>query len=114
MPSLVDCRYQALLDQGFGPGHVNEMLLGWLQLNGATSDNINDAWIQMLESQGIVPPVNKTDGWYELLGLLGYEGHINDREMAFWCGGGILGPQPLTTDGGEILTTDGLEVITTG
>lgn len=65
------------------------MLLQWLQANGATSNNLNDAWSEMLVSKGYSPVIN--DGWYRLLDDLNYEGQLNDKEMAFWCTGGNLG-----------------------
>lgn len=87
MAQLNDCRHEALVAQ-FGAGHVNDLLLLWLQANGATSNQINGAWHEMLIAQGIARPFQISDGWYALLGSLGYEGSMNDRETAFWCEGG--------------------------
>lgn len=84
---LNDLRFQALRDQGF-TGSTNDMLLQWLQANGATSGQLNDAWSEMLVSKGFSLVIN--DGWYALLGDLGYEGQINDRELAFWSDGGLI------------------------
>lgn len=84
---LNDCRFTALRDQGF-TGQTNDMLLQWLQFNGATSDCLPDAWSEMLVSKGLSPVTN--DSWYALLGVLGYEGQINDREIDFWCDGGEI------------------------
>ena len=92
--SLVDCRYAALVTQGISPAHINGMELLWLQANGATSPCLSDAWLEMLAANGH-PNTTKTDGWFALLGSLGYTGHINDREEAFWCTGGGTLPPPV-------------------
>lgn len=119
MPTLNDCRLTALVGM-FGAGHVNDLLLLWLQANGATSSNLNDAWYEMLVAHQIVTPFHRNDAWYELLGSLGYTGSLNDREHEFWCvGGGVLPPPPpdedwITTDSGARLTNDaGTEFIVT-
>lgn len=91
MTTLNDARFQALLDQGF-TGATNDMMVPWLQLNGATSSNINDAWLEMLVFQGFSG--HRNDAWYALLGSLGYTGQLNDRELAFWADGGTLVPPP--------------------
>lgn len=92
MPQVNDCRHSALVSQ-FGSGHVNDLMLLWLQANGATSNHINDAWREMLIAQNVIPPFQINDGWYALLGALGYTGSLNDREHEFWCvGGGVFPP----------------------
>lgn len=92
MTTLLDARFDALRAQGF-TGAVNDMMVQWLQANGATSGVLADAWLEMLEANGIPAPANRTDGWYTLLGELGFtDGHINDREKAFWEAGGHIGP----------------------
>jgi hypothetical protein len=62
---------------------------------------ISDAWREMLLSQTGLPEENyhRNDYWYALLGTLGYEGSLNDRELAFWDNGGVLEPvEPPATD----------------
>ncbi len=89
MPQLNDCRYDALIAQGF-TGHTNDMLLAWAQSNGATSNQLNDALLETLIINGATSEA-LNDAWYEALGLLGIMGARNDRELAFWCdSGGIF------------------------
>jgi hypothetical protein len=91
--SLVDCRYAALRNQGYD-GHVNDMEMLWLVANGADPaiGSLMDRWRSMLLSQGFTPELDYAfnDAWYALLGDQGYTGHMNDRETAFWCAGGII------------------------
>ena len=79
------------------------MVLQWLQANGATSNNANDAWKEMLVAQTGLPEENyqRNDYWYELLILLGADPEaIPDMDNYFWCElGGIIG-----TDGPQIIT----------
>jgi hypothetical protein len=51
---------------------------------------LSDAWRYMLIGQTGLPSetYHRNDYWYELLGSLGYEGSLNDREYAFWEAGG--------------------------
>ena len=89
MATLMDARFEALRAQGF-TGATSDMLLQWLQANGATSNALPDAWAEMLLSQGFLQPL-RSDAWYQLLGDLGFEGNMNDRQLQFWLdGGGIL------------------------
>lgn len=92
MSQLNDCRHTALVGM-FGTGHTNDLLIQWLQANGATSNSISDAWMEMLIGQGAVVPFHRNDAWFDLLGDLGYEGSLNDRELEFWCAGGSIAPQ---------------------
>lgn len=91
--NLNDSRYLSLRAQGF-TGHVNTMLLRWLQANGATSGNISDAWREMLSANGRTGHVN--DSWRGLLNEIAppeIGRHINDLERWFWSptgGGGAL------------------------
>ncbi len=98
MSTLSDARFDALRGQGF-TGATSDMLLQWLQANGATSDAIPDAWEEMLTSNGY-PYGQRNDSWYAMLASLGFDtGAMNDREKAFWEAGGII------TDGGVRITT---------
>lgn len=100
MPTLSDERFQALRDQGF-TGATSDMILQWLQDAGATANAVPDAWKQMLLDFTGLPEENyhRNDYWYQLLEDLGYDGQMNDREMAFWEDGGVL-----STDGVKITT----------
>ena len=50
MATRNDDKFQALRDQGF-TGAMPDMTLQWLQFNGATSNSVSDAWVEMLQSQ---------------------------------------------------------------
>ena len=91
---LNDLRRAALYAQGIPPGHNNDMVLTWLQINGATGVNdLNDAWRAMLDAQLAenLRTGHVNDDWYTLLGTLGFTGTINEREWQFWYGGGTFG-----------------------
>ncbi len=88
MTTLSDARFEALRTQGF-IGSTSDMLLQWLHANGATSGHISDAWLEMLTAQGITAR-HTNDAWFEYLGSLGLTGTVNDRELAFWLGGGTF------------------------
>lgn len=98
MPTLSDERFQALRDQGF-TGATSDMILQWLLANGATTPCVPDAWKEMLLANTGLPEetYHRNDYWYQLLEDLGYDGQMNDREMAFWEDGGLL-----ETDGVKI------------
>ena len=88
MTTLTDARFEALRALGY-TGTTNDMLLQWLQFNGATSPCLPDAWLEYLNSIEILGAIGqRNDRWYQLLGLAGYTGQLNDRELAFWEGGG--------------------------
>ena len=91
---LNDLRRAALYAQGVPLGHNNDMVLTWLQINGATGVNdLNDAWRAMLDAQLAenLRTGHVNDDWYTLLGTLGFTGTINEREWKFWYGGGTFG-----------------------
>ena len=57
MGSVNDCKYNAL-SAVYGNGHINDLLLKFLQANGATSGSISDAWAEVAGG-GVNPlPVN--------------------------------------------------------
>ena len=92
---ISDAKYQAFVDIGLiGARPENE--LQWLQANGATANQINDAWREMLIARTGLPAENyqRNDYWYALLGDMGYEGQRNDRELAFWLNGGTFESAP--------------------
>jgi hypothetical protein len=57
---------------------LNTLMLAWLHDQGATSENLPDAWLEFLG------PGNRNDLWFAYLGGLGYAGALPDREHAFW------------------------------
>lgn len=90
--SINDAKFAALRGQGF-TGAQPDMTLAWLQANGAVSDNINDAWQEMLLAKIATPPgtsYQRNDFWLHLLGEQGYTGQLNDRALAFWEAGGVF------------------------
>ena len=90
MATLSDARFESLRAQGF-EGATSDMLLLWLQANGATSPAIPDAWAEMLAANGFSYG-QRNDSWYAFLGSLGNTGQLNDREMQFWESGGTINP----------------------
>ncbi len=109
MASLSDARFDALRTLLF-TGSTSDMLLAWLQDNGATAKAIPDAWKEMLASKLVATPTGqRTDDWYQLLGEQGFAGAMNDRELAFWDGGAVLPAATalLITEGGDVLVTEG-------
>ena len=55
MGSVNDCKYNAL-SAVFGSGQINDLLLKFLQANGATSGDINDAWSEVFGGGNTPPP----------------------------------------------------------
>jgi len=54
MPALTDVRFAKLRGLSH-TGSTSDMLLQWLQANGATSPSISDAWIEYLAAAGFGP-----------------------------------------------------------
>jgi hypothetical protein len=90
MSQLNDCLFAALRAQGF-VGHTNDMLLAWAQANGATSNQLNSALLELLLLSGATSN-DLNDAWYEALIFAGFTGSRNDMETQFWCDGGVLIP----------------------
>ncbi len=79
-----DNRFRTLRDLGY-TGATNDMLLQWYQANGATSNDLNDAAMEMLIAVGAVGgQVN--DKWFNVLRANGFEGQLNDMFTDFWRG----------------------------
>jgi len=103
MPALTDVRFDALRALGF-TGATSDMLLQWLQANGATSSSVPDAWNEMLAVQLLSGNTGqRSDDWRQLLATLGYaalagSAQVNDMELAFWEAGGTFGPPPPPED----------------
>jgi hypothetical protein len=119
MATISDARFDSLRGQGF-TGATSDMILQWLQANGATSAAIPDAWAEMLAANGFAYG-QRNDSWYEFLGSLGYTGNLNDRELQFWESGGTINPdgvritqQPVTWRGIEGATATFTVVATSG
>ena len=97
MATLTDAKWDALGAQGF-TGSISDRTLQWLVAGSVAPlpKSISDAWKNMLTNR-IFPAGNyqRNDSWYVYLGTLGFAGSLNDREMAFWLSGGVLGP-PIT------------------
>ena len=70
MSSVNTCKREALKAQTGLDEHLNTMELVYLQNNGATSNNLNDAWKEVLIQQGITPG-HITTMMYQWLGTLG-------------------------------------------
>ncbi len=68
-------------------GHINDLTVAWLQLKGATSTQINGAWVQLFAATllGSATGNFNTDA-YAYLGSLGHTGAINERWFSFWSG----------------------------
>lgn len=66
------------------------MLLAWLQsgpfgvMPPVEPKTVSDAWRAALPPPTPPTPYQRNDWWYAYLGDLGYEGSLNDRELAFW------------------------------
>mgnify|MGYP001052304603 CR=1 FL=1 len=89
MPTISDAIYSTLRGKG-KTGAVNDMLLQWLQDNGATSGNLATAWREMLDTKVAAPTGNNQTDWHYLLGVQGHTGSISDRAVQFWVGGAVL------------------------
>ena len=60
-------------------GDLNQLELEWLQLpaQGATSNDLNDAWAEFLDLAGF-------QSKSEWLDSLGHTGQLNDQQLAFY------------------------------
>lgn len=79
-----DKKYAAV---GGPPGHIDDLEIAYLQAEGATSDNVNDAWREVLTVKGFTTGNFNTD-LYAYLGSLGHTGALPDRLSQFWISGG--------------------------
>lgn len=66
-----------------GPGHINDLLLDYYKVNGASSNDVTDAEYEFLIAVG-ASPGDVEDMWHEYLTGLGYSGHINDMLYIYW------------------------------
>lgn len=93
MPALSDVRFEALRGLGL-TGSTSDMLYAWLLIETGFADRnspgapqtIADAWQTFLLAK--VPDAKeryqRNDFWYAYLGLEGYTGSLNDRELQHW------------------------------
>ena len=117
MPTVSDDRFESLRAQGF-TGATSDMLLQWLQFNGATAKAIPDAWREMLILLGY-DPYQRNDAWRDYLLTVAPAGTgeaLPDLSAWFWKpvseggAGGIIGAGPPPT-GDYILQEDGSRII---
>jgi len=69
-------------------GAVNEQLLAWLQNNGATSNQLNDAWMEFLAAQGSATGTlndRKLDYFFSVVGGV-VPKTLPDLEREYWAG----------------------------
>jgi len=92
MPHRSDSRLEALRGQGF-TGATNDMLLQWLQANGASSNALPDAWREAAIAQGYPEAEYQfNDAWFSILEGYGYTGALPDKWKQFWEAGGTFNP----------------------
>jgi len=97
MATLNDSKFATLRALGH-TGAMSDMVLQWLQANGATSKAVTDSWMEMLVYEDETSS-QRNDAWYNLLdGLAPVEigRQLNDLEMWFWSGSGGAGHIPKT------------------
>lgn len=63
---------------------LNEGLLAFYRLNGATSDTLSDAEYEFLLARGSTPG-HVNDMWREYLNALGITGALPDQLLKYWC-----------------------------
>ena len=81
-------------DQSGYPGDLNDQTIQWLQMNGATSSNYNDAWMEMLNANLLSATGTWGDDWLRLLGVQGFTfGTLNDRAYSFFLSNANLIPE---------------------
>ena len=79
-----DERYAAT---GGPPGASPGLLLAHLQTNGATADNLPEAWREVLDLKGFTTGNFNTD-LFAFLGGRGHTGALADRLTQWWTAGG--------------------------
>jgi len=102
MPHVSDDKNAAV-----GGGNTDTSEQAWLKTQGATSDQVNDAWLEVfaLTLLGAATGNFNTDA-YAYLGGLGHTGALPDRWASFWAGGGGGLGAELVTNGGFDTDTD--------
>ena len=88
---LSSARAAFLITGGYGSAPhrgVNEMLLAWLQNNGATAKDLNGAWMQFLNTAGFTTGSlndRKLAYFYSVVGSV-VPKTLPDLEREFWAG----------------------------
>lgn len=90
MPQLNDCKFNALVDLGF-VGSIDDMELQFLQSIGATSNHVNDAWVQVAGGGQFNDAVM---AWMIGEGAVGFT--LTDVKNDYWCN--VAGVPPLPSD----------------
>lgn len=78
----IQAKWDALRELGY-VGTQEDMELAYYQDLGATSNNLADATMEVLELAGFANGT-VTDRWKELLNDLGYTGTVDDMMPLFW------------------------------
>lgn len=116
MATLTDARFNSLRTQGF-TGATSDMLLKWLQANGATAKAVPDAWREMLLNQVPTNPnfYHRNDRWYNYLDSIApaeIPRQLNSLELWFWkpvLDGGLGGVLPAPVPLDSIIHENGLD-----
>ena len=67
--------------------NIDDLEIEWLQVKGATSSHVNDAWLEVFGmTLTITATGNFNDDAYAYLGSLGHAGAINERWVKFYSG----------------------------
>jgi len=92
MTTRNDAQFDAMREAVPDSQQYNDLLLGWLQLHGAVSDSIPDAWRQFLDARD-EPEGHVTDRLYRWLASIGFDesDHLTDRIYA-WVASGMPVP----------------------
>jgi hypothetical protein len=94
VPTLTDARFDALrVLVPSAPPTTNDMLFAWTLTQGGSGNTLNDRIYSMLIAQG-ADPLHVNDMWFQVLGVLGFTGTLNDRMFAFWLAGGSFSGGP--------------------
>lgn len=88
----------AILSATGGPT-VNDGLLAFYKLGGATSNDLQDAEREFLIIEGATPAALQ-DMWFELLRAAPFEGALDDMRLQFWGVGGVFVPLAFLQMGG--------------
>jgi len=85
-----DCEFDALRTAGY-TGSLQDMELAWLQNNGATSNQLGDAWEEFLAAQGFTTGDRSDDELAYYLSVILVADRDGDTLMdlrrEYWCGG---------------------------
>jgi len=67
--------------------NIDDLEIEWLQVKGATSNHVNDAWIEVFALTLVAAATgNYNDDAYAYLGSLGHVGTLNERWFKFYSG----------------------------